>query len=85
MMVFDPTGVGMNLGSTDEYQRKVGFDDPVEQQPQNVRPHLPGARRARALARGCLHAPQSQRSELLATSHVLSSMYKYQRKAGQTP
>ena len=37
MMVFDPTGIGLNLGSTDEYQRKVGFDSPVEQYPADVR------------------------------------------------
>ena len=38
MGVYDVTGVGMNLGSTDEYARKVGFDRPTEQLSQEVRP-----------------------------------------------
>ena len=40
LMVFDVTGVGLNLGSTDEFQRKVGFDRPVESYPSDVRPQL---------------------------------------------
>ena len=40
LMVFDVTGVGLNLGSTDEFQRKVGFDRPVESYPSDVSPQL---------------------------------------------
>ena len=36
MGVYDVTGVGLNLGSTDEYSRKVGFDRPAETLPQQV-------------------------------------------------
>ncbi|KAK9797379.1 hypothetical protein WJX73_007798 [Symbiochloris irregularis] len=31
MSVFDVTGIGLNLGSTDDYSRKVGFDRPADQ------------------------------------------------------
>ena len=36
MGIYDTTGVGLNLGSTDEYSRKVGFDRPVDDLPQQV-------------------------------------------------
>ena len=44
MAVYDVTGVGMNLGSTDEYSRKVGFDRAVEGLPTQV----------------CMHAHESE-------------------------
>lgn len=31
MSVFDVTGIGLNLGSTDDYSRKVGFDRPTDE------------------------------------------------------
>lgn len=40
MGVYDVTGVGMNLGSTDEYSRKVGFDRPVADLDQQASPQI---------------------------------------------